>query len=146
MIKQKKKSEKADISCYCIKMRRSANTLTKFYDEALEHTGLTTNQFSLLCNIKQLGICNKSELAEYVGLDRTTIIRNLNLLSKKGLIEEAQDNANHRNGLQLTESGESAIAAGADSWYDAQAKVEKLIGTESLENFMQTLKNIEALF
>ena len=75
--------------CYCINYRRAANTLTKYYDAAFAPIGLTGNQFFLLNSIQQLGSCNKSELAQYTSLDRTTIIRNLDTLLKKELVEPA---------------------------------------------------------
>ena len=76
--------------CYCINYRRAANTLTKYYDAAFAPIGLTGNQFFLLNSIQQLGSCNKSELAQYTSLDRTTIIRNLNTLEKKELRQPPQ--------------------------------------------------------
>lgn len=98
--------------CYCINYRRAANTLTKYYDAAFAPIGLTGNQFFLLNSIQQLGSCNKSELAQYTSLDRTTIIRNLDTLLKKELVEPAPG-ANRRNSaIQLSENGRNAFTSG----------------------------------
>ena len=94
--------------CYCINYRRAANTLTKYYDAAFAPIGLTGNQFFLLNSIQQLGSCNKSELAQYTSLDRTTIIRNLDTLLKKELVEPAPG-ANRRNSGMAIEAIRATI-------------------------------------
>lgn len=91
--------------CYCINYRRAANTLTKYYDAAFAPIGLTGNQFFLLNSIQQLGSCNKSELAQYTSLDRTTIIRNLNTLEKKALVEPAPGASRRSSAIQFSETG-----------------------------------------
>lgn len=131
--------------CYCIKVRRGANALTKFYDRALEPTGLTTSQFSLLNNIKRLGGGSKSALAQQAGLDRTTIIRNLEALRGRGLVEEAPGENRRGNLIRLTALGEAAVAEGMGPWKRAQKQLKAAVGPERLEEFLQVLTEIEAL-
>jgi DNA-binding MarR family transcriptional regulator len=134
-----------DNPCYCIKSRRAANALTKHYDKTFEPVQLTASQFSLLNDIKLLKTCNKSELAIYAKLDRTTIIRNLNTLLEKGLIKEVLGSNNRNNLIQLTELGESTIREGIILWKQAQAQIEATIGLNCIEEFNQILKKIESL-
>ena len=72
-----RKPDTRQTPCHCIQVRRAAGALTKLYDKALEPVGLTVSQFSLLNDIRALGPCSKSALADYTGLERTTIIRAL---------------------------------------------------------------------
>lgn len=131
--------------CYCIQVRRAANALTKLYDQALESAGLTVCQFSLLNDIKVLGRCNKSELAQYAKIDRTTITRNLRVLLERGLVCE-QPGTDRRNcRIFLTEAGGNAIAAGMQSWEETQAKIKAELGDERLREFSETLKSLEHL-
>lgn len=134
-----------DPSCYCIRVRRAANALTKFYDKAFEPIQVTVSQFSLLSDIKLLKACNKSELAVYAKLDRTTIIRNLNILRERGLIAEAPGDDNRNDLIHLTQLGESTIVKGKILWEQAQAQIKATIGPDRIEDFVQTLKNIESL-
>ena len=106
--------------CYCINYRRAANTLTKYYDAAFAPVGLTGNQFFLLNSIQQLGPCNKSELAQYTSLDRTTIIRNLNTLEKKALVEPAPGASRRSSAIQLSETGRNAFTSGLGIWQKLQ--------------------------
>lgn len=135
----------ADNSCYCINLRRAANTLTKFYDQAFVPINLTTNQFSLLNDIRLLKSCNKSELAQYARLDRTTIIRSLNILRQKNLIEEVPGENNRNRVIQLTEAGEAAVTEGLDIWEQIQNKVKLIIGEENEPVLKQLYANIELL-
>lgn len=134
-----------DSPCYCIRVRRAANALTKFYDEAFEPMHITASQFSLLNNIKLLKACNKSELAIYAKLDRTTIIRNLNTLRDRGLTSEIISDDNRNKLITLTELGESVIEEGIILWEHTQRQVKETIGLDCIEDFFRVLKNIESL-
>lgn len=131
--------------CYCINYRRAANTLTKHYDAAFAPIGLTGNQFFLLNSIQQLGSCNKSELAQYTSLDRTTIIRNLNTLEKKELVEPAPGASRRSSAIQLSETGSKAFMAGLNIWNKLQAEVQEVLGEGNLPTQWDLFHRIEAL-
>lgn len=133
-----------DNPCYCINFRRSANTLTKFYDKAFEPIHLSTNQFSLLNDINLLKSCNKSELAQFTRLDRTTIIRSLNVLIEKQLVEEVGDN-NRNKVVRLTKAGEMKIEEGLDLWKEAQNYIKTIIGPENISVLKDFLKKLDSL-
>ena len=131
--------------CYCINYRRAANTLTKYYDAAFAPIGLTGNQFFLLNSIQQLGSCTKSELAQYTSLDRTTIIRNLNTLEKKELVEPAPGASRRSSAIQLSETGSKAFMAGLNIWNKLQAEVQEVLGEGNLPTQWDLFHRIEAL-
>ena len=131
--------------CYCINYRRAANTLTKYYDAAFAPIGLTGNQFFLLNSIQQLGSCNKSELAQYTSLDRTTIIRNLNTLEKKELVEPAPGASRRSSVIQLSETGRNAFMSGLGIWNKLQAEVQEVLGKGNLPTQWDLFHRIEAL-
>ena len=131
--------------CYCINYRRAANTLTKYYDAAFAPIGLTWNQFFLLNSIQQLGSCNKSELAQYTSLDRTTIIRNLNTLEKKALVEPAPGASRRSSAIQLSETGNKAFMAGLGIWQKLQEEVQQVLGEGNLSTQWDLFHRIEAL-
>ena len=131
--------------CYCINYRRAANTLTKYYDAAFAPIGLTGNQFFLLNSIQQLGSCNKSELAQYTSLDRTTIIRNLNTLEKKELVEPAPGASRRSSAIQLSKTGSKAFMAGLGIWQKLQEEVQQVLGEGNLSTQWDLFHRIEAL-
>ncbi len=131
--------------CYCINFRRAANILTKYYDEGFARINLTANQFFLLNSIFQLKSCNKSELAGYTRLDRTTIIRNLEILLKKGLIEQIPGETNRNKVIRLTEKGNSSITEGSEIWKQLQSEAKQNLGEENISILWNVFSNIEAL-
>lgn len=139
------KTEPRDNPCYCINIRRAANVLTKCYDRAFAPFSVTTNQFSLLNDVRLLGSCNKSELAQFARLDRTTIIRNLSGLMEKGLVEDVPGENNRHHNIRLTPAGEAVAAQGMASWKQVQKQIESAIGAENIPVLKQILANIGAL-
>ncbi len=134
-----------DTPCYCINFRRAANALTKFYDRAFAPVNLTTNQFSLLNGIQLLRGCNKSELARFSRLDRTTIIRSLRVLREKGLIEDATEAGSRNKGIRLTEAGRKALAGGMGGWERVQKQIESKLGAEKLRVLQEILVDFATL-
>ncbi len=130
--------------CYCVNFRRAANLLTKHYDGAFAQIHLTGNQFFLLNSLSQLGACNKSELAQYTRLDRTTIIRNLNVLLKKGFIQEAPGENRRNKVIRLSKTGETAVAEGAEIWTCLQAEAHQVFGEENIPVLWQLFERIES--
>ena len=131
--------------CYCVSFRHAAGVLSKYYDDALAPIQLTANQFFLLVSIVQLGGCNKTELAQYTRLDRTTIIRNLETLKRKGFVEEVPGATRRNNIVQLTETGECACREGNVIWKRVQRETRAVLGEEDLEAMWRLMANIDRL-
>lgn len=92
--------------CYCTNLRRSANAISEFYDEQLKDTGLTVPQYYLLINLRRLGSANITHWAERVGLDRSTMVRNIRVLQSRSFVEAAEG---HGKVFRLSETGEKAL-------------------------------------
>ena len=88
--------------CYCTNLRRSANAISDFYDNALKNAGLTVSQYYLLINLSRLGKANITHWAQRVGLDRSTMVRNIKPLESRGLIEKTEG---HGKTFTLSENG-----------------------------------------
>ncbi len=71
--------------CLCLHTRRTARLLTQFYDEALRPSGLRITQFLLMAAIHEAEPITHQPLADILGMDRTTLTRNLALLGRDGL-------------------------------------------------------------
>jgi DNA-binding MarR family transcriptional regulator len=65
-----------------------------------------------------------SELAEVLGLERTTLTRNLRPLESKGWVRALSDDADlRRRRIELTAKGRAAAAKALPLWRRAQASV-----------------------
>ena len=131
-------------ACHCVKLRRTSGKLTDFYSRMLEPSGLTLPQFSLLKNIDALGECNTAELSRKVGLEHSTLVRNLRLLAAQGFVADGKKPGCKCNVWQITESGSSALARGRPLWERAQQIVEEALGKDRLKEFEEMLDSVYA--
>ena len=115
---------------YCTNLRRSASALSDFYDAALKETGLTIAQYYLLINLSRLGNANITHWAEHVGLERSTMVRNIKLLQSRGYVEITEG---HGKVFTLSSEGKRILELAIPLWQRAQEQVEALLGKDDIE-------------
>jgi len=135
-------TKKRKSTCYCINLRRAANAVTEIYNQILLPTGLSVNQYSLLKNIYRLESCCVSDLANYVGLERTTLVRSLKPLFKMGYIEDISEEGQRNRQLKVTKSGGQVLNQAELFWQTAQSEVEQKIGKEKIKQLSEILSLI----
>lgn len=113
-----------DVACYCTQSRRIARALTDTYDRALEPSGLTVAQFSLMRMITRIDAPTIGVLAEATGLDRSTLGRNLKVLQKDGWISLNSGEDERTRIVALTKAGRLALDVALPLWEHAQAEIE----------------------
>ena len=138
-------SAKREIPCTCLKLRRASQAITKVYDQYLEPSGIKISQYSILSSISYLQPVSVSDLASYLRLDRTTLVRNLKLIEQKGFISDLAKTGSRNRELTLTESGKAALRSAIPLWKDAQNYLEQYLGTEDLSALSSMLLKIEEL-
>ena len=136
---------RAGSSCHCIGLRRAANAVSQYSDRCLEGSGLTVNQYSILCNIDSISPCSVTELAARTRLERTTLVRNLKPLLAADWVRDAAAPGNRRNRLSLTPSGRERMLAAREAWERAQRDVETCFTPEELRTLRTWLLRLEAL-
>lgn len=113
--------------CYCTNLRRSANFVSSFYDSFLDKSGLTISQYYLLINLSRLGAANITHWANHVGLDRSTMVRNIKPLQNRNLIELAEG---HGKTFSLSQEGRDTLNLAIPLWENAQKEMETILGKE----------------
>jgi DNA-binding MarR family transcriptional regulator len=108
----------------------------------LKPLDITITQFSLLSSISKLKSCPAGDLADHMGLERTTIIRSLNPLIEKGLVETAKQHEKNKRIFQLTEKGSDILGKARPLWHEAQKNIEERIGTDSLDALVDIVSNL----
>ena len=124
------------MGCTCMRMRRATRCVTQIYDRALEPSGLTVSQFGLLAYL--LGASRAPSkassigtIAEWLGMDPTTLNRNLKPLLAKSLVRNAADSTDGRvRVVRITEKGRRALLKAVPFWQNAQARVDKTLGPQ----------------
>jgi DNA-binding MarR family transcriptional regulator len=124
----------ADIDCTCSALRRAARRLSQSYDTALAPEGLGVSQYAVLGTLaKRSGEApTVGELAERLGLDRTTLAHNLRPLERDGFIRLTADRSDGRlRRVVLTEAGRDKRERCLPLWRSAQDGFEARFGAES---------------
>lgn len=112
-------------TCYCINLRRSAGILTDIYDRALVPSGLTVTQYCLLVHLQRMGSANITRWAGQVGLERSTMVRNVRILEKNRWIQPAAGRGRY---FALSPAGQECLAAAVPLWQETQQKIEQYLG------------------
>jgi len=89
--------------------------------------------FRLLRRIDAAGSVSITALAGLVGLDRSTLGRNLRVLEKQSLVEIGTGKDGRARRVCLTEAGRAALHAALPLWRAAQQDFADLIGEDTLE-------------
>ena len=106
-------------TCYCTNLRRSANAMSEFYDSALKEAELTISQYYLLVNLSRLGKANITHWSEQVGLDRSTMVRNIKPLQSRQKAMERPSPCRRKAGtpwIQRRSSGSRCRKRWNNSW------------------------------
>jgi DNA-binding MarR family transcriptional regulator len=133
-------------ACTCGRLRRASRALTRYYDAALEATGLRVTQYSLLSTLARSGPTRITDFAESALVERTAIGRMLETLADRGYvaIRPGNDDARTREAA-ITREGRAALAAARSAWKRAQEEVERRIGRARLDTLIGTLAELESL-
>jgi DNA-binding MarR family transcriptional regulator len=131
--------------CTCQRARRAARALTKAYDELLRPLSLEATQLGVLAAVAHFGEAGAQigGLADALGLDRTTLTRNLVPLEKAGLIRVARSPTDARARIVLlTRAGERAIEEAFPLWQEAQQRVHDTFGKGRTEAIRSDLGDL----
>jgi DNA-binding MarR family transcriptional regulator len=106
--------------CVCTAARRRSRDLTRAFEKAMRGSGVRGTQFTLLATLLQTGPMATTRLADFQGLERTTLTRNLRLLVRDGFvrIDEGEDRRVRK--AAITPAGEEAARRAFPFWKKAQ--------------------------
>jgi len=127
-----------------MRLRRASHTVTRWYDQAFETTGLSATQFSLLRSISRLEQSYISRLAEASGLERSTLGRNLKTLEKSGLVILSQGDDARTRQLRLSQKGNQVLDEALNEWQVAQDKLTQRLGATKLNTLEALLDELLA--
>ncbi len=111
---------RATRECACLAARKHARLLTREFDRKLRPHGLRSTQFSVLAALVQTGPILLGDLADLLGLDRTTLTRGVAILEKRGWAATAGATDARTRPLQITDAGTQRLAEALPDWQRAQ--------------------------
>jgi DNA-binding MarR family transcriptional regulator len=129
--------------CLCLASRRAARAVTAAYDRRLRPHGLRITQFSILVTLMLMGPTPMGEVARFLGLERTTLTRNLDLLESKGWIESRPGESDARaRVISTTAKGAEIVRSAYPEWRKAQDDVGAAfgpVGVDALKSLAKTV-------
>lgn len=129
-------------SCLCTQLRRASRGVTRRYDEALAEVGLGAAQLSLLRHVERLGQPSISVLAEAMGLDRSTLGRNLRVLEEQELLQLGEGRDLRAREVRLTEAGLQRIEQALPLWEQVQRELNARLGGDRRAELMKLLEEL----
>jgi DNA-binding MarR family transcriptional regulator len=133
----------ADDICLCTGLRQAAQAMTEIYDEALASSGLKITMFRVLRRLSESEQPTISELAKIVGLDRSSLGRNLKVLQRDGLIRFSGGEDERSKIVQLTATGRKVLSAAMPLWKGVQKRMTAVLGPEK-EGVLRVLDIVSA--
>ena len=138
-VSERAKAVEIAAACACFNLRKATRAVTQLYDELLRPTGLRITQFTLLTLVSGFGTVGITRLAKAAVMDYTTLVRNLKLLERKGLVRSHPTEDGRVREVSLTERGHRALAPALPLWSKGQARVAKRLGQERFGRLLADL-------
>lgn len=132
--------------CACTPLRRLTRRITAIYDHHLAVDEITVSQYSLLSWIGRQGPIANLRLAAEMGMERSTLSRNLKPLILAGWVETADlpaaEHLDKRSfALVLTPAGKAKRAAAYPHWQAAQNEINALLGDQTQKSLIGIIED-----
>jgi DNA-binding MarR family transcriptional regulator len=134
-------AQEAATTCACQKARMAARAITRTYDDVLRPSGLRSTQFTILVAASMAGGISLSKLAAMLGLERTTLTRNLVAIEREGLVRVTSVNGRTRNVL-LTSRGAARLDQALPLWDQAQRQLRERLGEREWSTMNHSLTKL----
>jgi DNA-binding MarR family transcriptional regulator len=146
MSAQSKKRTEDVISreCLAVRLRILNRVVTKIYDDALRPLGVKTSQLNILVVTAKLSLARPAEVCERLLMDTFTLSRNVERMMAKDWLEVVEDDDGRAQPFRLTAKGRKLLDRAMPSWENAQEKVKKLIGVDSLASIDDAVQRIRS--
>ncbi len=125
--------------CTCANLRRATRLVTQAYDAALKPAGVRATQFTILSVLAGRGQIRQSELAGLLGMDGTTLTRNLKPLLGKDWIRIDRDEDQRVRLISITAPGQRVLDEAVPLWRDVQSRFVNGLGDEQWSGLLTAL-------
>ena len=133
--------------CALFNLRKSARAVTRFYETVFQPLGLgiQATQFTLLVVAHREGELPITEAADMLGMDRTTMTRNLKILEGRGFIAVGPGKDGRTKSVKLTDAGREMLMKALPYWEQAQQKIVQGLGPSRFKALLKELAAIRAV-
>jgi len=118
--------------CTNFKLRQLLRTVSRHYDAELARAGLKGTQFSLLSHVVKFGPLQPQALARQMGLDASTLTRNLRPLIDMGWVSQGPGDDARSRLIVATSEGRAKFTEARRHWKRAQLALNDKLGTATV--------------
>ena len=127
-------------NCVCFNLRWVTRAVTQFFDAEIRRHGIRPTQTPILGVLSARSNLGMSEMSDWLGMDRTTLVRNLRPLQRDGLVRTTGVGRGGRVELAITEKGRKALTKLLPAWRVAQEKVVATLGEQRWSAILRDLE------
>ena len=114
--------------CTNFKLRQLLRRVSQRYDAEMAQAGLKTTQFSMLSSLQSLGPSRPGDLAASMGMEASTLTRNLKPLVAAGWVAQGAGADGRSRLVSLTDAGRAKRAEALRCWRVAQQALNDSLG------------------
>src|SRR5260370_34593708 len=131
--------------CLGFRARLLSRAITAVYDDALAEVGLKVSQFSLLNAIASGEETRPAELAKVLGMDESTLSRNVARMCARGwlLLETGEDDRRSHQ-IRITDMGKALLRKSYPAWQQAQSQVAHKLGPEGVAALRSVVRKLRS--
>src|SRR5207253_1795363 len=115
-------------NCVCFNLRRVTRAVTQFYDSEMRRHGIRPTQGTILLALNAKESWTMAELSDCLGLERTSLVRNLQPLQRDGLVTADGGGRGKRVELAITAKGRKQVEKFMPAWESAQSTAVQVLG------------------
>jgi DNA-binding MarR family transcriptional regulator len=127
-------------NCVCFNLRWVTRAVTQFFDAEMRRHSIRPTQGSILLALQARNSWNMAELSDWLGMDRTTLVRNLRPLQRDGLVQASGGGRGNRVEVAITAKGRKQIEKLTPAWKSAQSAAVKTLGEKRWSAILSDLE------
>lgn len=133
-------------ACACLHVRKTGRQLSQMYDRYLRRVGIRSTQYGLLKCVEALPEPFISDIGRVLGMDQTTVTRNIEKLERAGLVEAKPYPGDPRKKMVcLSSSGRDKLAEARPLWEAAQKRVRDGMSEDELATLLRLLGKLASV-
>jgi DNA-binding MarR family transcriptional regulator len=132
-------------TCLLFGVRRASRAVTQLYEAELAPAGLQATQLSVLVAAAARRGWTMSDLASALGMDRTTLTRNVEPLRRTKLLRIGAGRDQRTRSVNLTPKGHRALGEAYPLWKRAQRRILARLGRARWRKFLGELSVVTSI-
>jgi DNA-binding MarR family transcriptional regulator len=127
-------------NCVCFNLRWVTRAITQFFEAELRRQGIRATQAPILLALHAKDGWNMAELSDWLGMERTTLLRNLQPLQRDGFVTAGGGGRGRRVELAITAKGRKQVEKLRPAGRAAQSAVVKTLGEQRWSAILSDLE------